>query len=100
MALDWEAAPVTAHAFFLPCVATQGPLDAKKASPGSAAGSLPAMLCQVCPFVVRITGNCPFTESLWAKPRLGVQNAKQSKNARGSWFSNCSDHVEPPSIVL
>ena len=98
--LDGDAPPVTAHAFFLPSVATQVPLDAKKDSPGSAAGSLPAMLCHVCPFVVRTTGNCPFTESLWAKPRVGVQKAKQSKNAAGSWFWNCCDHVVPPSVVL
>ena len=91
---------MTAHALFLPSVATQVPLDAKKDSPGSAAGSLPAMLSHVCPFVVRTTGNCPFTESLWAKPRVGVQKAKQSKNAAGSWFWNCSDHVVPPSVVL
>ena len=84
--LDGDAPPVTAHALFLPSVATQVPLDAKKDSPGSAAGSLPAMLSHVCPFVVRTTGNCPFTESLWAKPRVGVQKAKQSKNAAGSWF--------------
>src|SRR4051794_6414467 len=76
--LDGDAPPVTAHAFFLPCVATQVPLDAKKDSPGSAAGSLPAMLSHVSPFVVRTTGNCPLTESLCATPRVGVQKAKQS----------------------
>src|SRR4051812_17835925 len=76
--LDWVAPPETPHALFFPSVATQVPLDAKKDSPGSAAGSLPAMLCHVSPFVVRMTGNCPFTESLCAKPRVGVQKAKQS----------------------
>src|SRR3954452_9678893 len=83
---DWEAPPVTAHAFFLPSVATQVPLDAKKDSPGSAAGAFPAMLSHVSPFVVRTTGNCPFTESLWARPRVGVQKAKQSEIADGSWL--------------
>src|SRR3954453_3418416 len=76
--LDVDAPPVTAHALFLPSVATQVPLDAKKDSPGRAAGWLAAMLCHVWPSVVRIAGNCPFTESLWAKPRVGVLNAKQS----------------------
>src|SRR5437868_2463292 len=69
--------PVTTTVFRF-AVATQVPLDENSDSPGSAAGSLPAMLSHVCPFVVRTTGNCPFTESLWAKPRVGVQKAKQS----------------------
>ena len=77
---------MTAHALFFPSVATQVPLDAKKDSPGSAAGSLPAMLSHVCPFVVRTTGNCPFTESLWdceSNARLlGVEVEARHRHAR------------------
>src|SRR3954463_11171744 len=98
--LDGDAPPVTAHAFDLPSVATQGPLDAKNDSPGSAPGPVPAALFHVCPSVVRASGNCPFTESLCAMPRVGVQKAKQSKNAAGSWYWNCCVHVAPPSVVL
>src|SRR2546422_4203310 len=70
--------PVAIQAFLPPCVATQVPLAAKEASPGSAGGILAAMDCQVISSVVRISGNTPFTESLCATPRLGVQNARQS----------------------
>ena len=50
----------------------------KENSPGNAGGMLPAMLCHVVPSVVRRSGNTPFTESLCAIPRFGVQKAKQS----------------------
>ena len=50
----------------------------EEASPGKAGGMLLAMDSHVIPFVVRRSGNTPFTESLWAIPRLGVQNAMQS----------------------
>src|SRR6266540_602540 len=58
--------------------ATHVPLEANEDSPFSAGGRLLPMSCQVAPSVVRITGKRPFTESLCAMPRLGVQNAKQS----------------------
>src|SRR5919198_3442087 len=70
--------PVAIHALFPPWVATQVPLEANDASPGNAGGKLLLMSCQVIPSVVCRSGNLPFTESLCAMPRLGVQNAKQS----------------------
>src|SRR5713101_4808489 len=70
--------PVAIQAFDSPCVAMQVPLAANEASPGNAGGILAAMDCQVIPSVVRISGNTPFTESLWVMPRRGVQNEKQS----------------------
>src|SRR5213080_4636171 len=70
--------PVAIQAFLPPCVETQVPLDAKENSPGSASGMLLLMSCQVVPSVVRRSGNTPFTESLCAMPRCGVQNAKPS----------------------
>src|SRR5438445_7379641 len=70
--------PVAIHAFLPPCVVTQVPLDAKEASPGNAGGMLLLMSCHVVPSVVRRSGNTPFTESLCAMPRRGVQNAKPS----------------------
>src|SRR6266487_3992275 len=63
-------------AFLPPCVVTQVPLDAKENSPGNAGGILLLISCQVVPSVVRRSGNTPFTESLCAMPRSGVQNAK------------------------
>jgi len=72
------APPVQIHAFLPPCVVTQVPLDAKEVSPGNAAGILLLMSCQVVPSVVRRSGNTPFTESLCAIPRCGVQKAKPS----------------------
>src|SRR5439155_1679642 len=72
------ATPVTIHAFLPPCVVTQVPLDAKEPSPGSAGGILLLMSCHVIPSVVRRSGKTPFTESLCAIPRFGVQNAKPS----------------------
>src|SRR5689334_3072593 len=70
--------PVAIHAFFPPCVATHVPLDANDDSPGRAGGMLPLMLCHVSPSVVRRSGKTPFTESLCAMPRFGVQNPMQS----------------------
>src|SRR5437868_4117930 len=70
--------PVQIHAFFPPCVETQVPLDAKEASPGNAGGILLLISCHVVPSVVRRSGKTPFTESLCAMPRCGVQNAKPS----------------------
>src|SRR6202165_4325837 len=70
--------PVAIQAFLSPSVAAQVPLAANEASPDNAGGISAAMECQVIPFVVRISGNTPFTESLCVMPRLGVQNAKQS----------------------
>src|SRR4029077_1564222 len=70
--------PVQIHAFLPPCVETHVPLDAKENSPGSAGGILLLISCHVVPSVVRKSGNTPFTESLCAIPRCGVQNAKPS----------------------
>lgn len=70
--------PVAIQAFLPPCVATQVPLAANDASPGNAGGMLPLMSCYVIPSVVRRSGKIPFTESLCATPRIGVQKAKQS----------------------
>src|SRR5438132_194716 len=70
--------PVQIQAFLPPCVVTQVPLDAKENSPGNAGGILLLISCQVIPSVVRRSGNTPFTESLCAMPRIGVQNAKPS----------------------
>ena len=70
--------PVAIQAFLPPCVVTQVPLDAKENSPGNAGGMLLLISCQLIPSVVRRSGNTPFTESLCAMPRRGVQNAKQS----------------------
>src|SRR5579863_8130979 len=70
--------PVAIHAFLRPWVATQVPLDENDASPFSAGGILALMLFHVFPLVVRRSGNTPFTESLCAMPRFGVQKAKQS----------------------
>jgi len=70
--------PVAIHAFRSPSVVAQVPLAANETSPGNAAGIFAAIDCQVIPFVVRISGNTPFTESLCVIPRLGLQNAKQS----------------------
>ena len=67
--------PVQIQAFLPPCVVTQVPLDAKDASPGRASGILLLISCHVVPSVVRKSGNTPFTESLCAIPRCGVQNA-------------------------
>src|SRR6266478_5936882 len=72
------APPVAIQAFVLSCVVMQVPLAANEASPGNTGGILAAMDCQVIPSVVRIAGNTPFTESLCAMPRFGVQKAKQS----------------------
>src|SRR5438876_5697997 len=72
------APPVAIQAFLPPCVVTQVPLDAKENSPGNAGGILLLMSCQFIPSVVRRSGNTPFTESLCAMPRFGVQNAKPS----------------------
>src|SRR5437588_852874 len=66
------------HVFLPPCVVTQVPLDANENSPGNAGGILLLISCQVIPSVVRRSGNTPFTESLCAMPRSGVQNAKPS----------------------
>src|SRR6266404_9898556 len=71
------APPVAIQAFLPPCVVTQVPLDAKENSPGNAGGML-LISCQVVPSVVRRSGNTPFTESLCAMPRCGVQKAKPS----------------------
>ena len=49
-----------------------------EASPVIAGGILALMDCQETPLVVRRSGNTPFTESLCAMARSGVQNAKQS----------------------
>src|SRR5467141_1024993 len=70
--------PVAIQAFLPPWVVTQVPLDAKENSPGNAGGMLLLISCQVIPSVVRKSGNTPFTESLCAMPRCGVQNAKPS----------------------
>src|SRR6266498_368743 len=70
--------PVAIHAFLPPCVVTQVPLDANENSPGKAGGILLLISCQVVPSVVRRSGKTPFTESLCAMPRSGVQNAKPS----------------------
>src|SRR5438046_6661881 len=72
------APPVAIQAFLPPCVVTQVPLDAKENSPGNAGGMLLLISCQVIPSVVRRSGNTPFTGSLCAMPRCGVQNAKPS----------------------
>src|SRR6516225_2215029 len=69
--------PVAIQALCPPCVATHVPLAAKEPSPDKAGGMLLLMLCQVVPSVVRMSGKTPFTESLWAMPRFGVQKAKQ-----------------------
>src|SRR5437762_3537741 len=73
-----SAPPVQIQAFLPPCVETQVPLDAKENSPGNAGGILLLISCHVVPSVVRRSGNTPFTESLCAMPRCGVQNAKPS----------------------
>src|SRR6266436_929824 len=70
--------PVQIHAFRPPCVVTHVPLDANENSPGNAGGILLLISCHVVPSVVRRSGNTPFTESLCAMPRSGVQNAKPS----------------------
>ena len=70
--------PVAVHAFLPPWVVMQVPLAAKEASPGNAGGILPAIDCQVIPLSERRSGNTPFTESLCAMARRGVQKAKQS----------------------
>ena|SRR5438876_6162524 len=70
--------PVAIQAFLPPWVVMQVPLAANEASPASAGGMTSAMDCQVVPLVVRRSGNTPFTESLCAMPRRGVQNATQS----------------------
>src|SRR6476660_10022032 len=72
------APPVAIQAFLPPCVVTQVPLDAKEDSPGNAGGILLLISCHVVPSVVRRSGNTPFTESLCAMPRCGVQKAKPS----------------------
>src|SRR6266576_6101307 len=72
------APPVAIHAFLPPCVVTHVPLDAKENSPGNAGGILLLISCHVIPSIVRRSGNTPFTESLCAMPRFGVQNAKPS----------------------
>src|SRR5258708_35492157 len=72
------APPVAIQAFRPPCVVTQVPLEANENSPGNAGGILLLISCQVVPSVVRKSGNTPFTESLWAMPRSGVQNAMPS----------------------
>src|SRR6266567_3472487 len=92
--------PVAIQAFLPPCVVMQVPLDANENSPGNAGGILLLISCQVIPSVVRRSGNTPFTESLCAMPRSGVQNAKPSWKAFGFWFSNCIVQVAPPSTVL
>src|SRR5580704_18943459 len=76
--LAMVAPPVAIQAFPRPCVVTQVPLAANEASPVNAGGILALILFQVMPLVVRISGNTPFTESLCAMPRSGVQKAKQS----------------------
>src|ERR1700686_15637 len=70
--------PVATHAFSRPSVVTQVPLAANEASPVSAGGILALIDSHVVPLVVRRSGNTPFTESLCAMPRVGVQKAKQS----------------------
>src|SRR5579862_8448093 len=70
--------PVAIQAFSNPCVVMQVPLAANEASPDNAGGMLEAIDCHVTPFVVRMSGNTPFTESLCVIPRSGVQKAKQS----------------------
>src|ERR1700722_15792282 len=70
--------PVAIQAFRPPWVAMQVPLAEKDASPGRAGGMSGAIDCQFVPSVVRMSGNPPFTESLWVTPRRGVQKAKQS----------------------
>src|ERR1700720_3297659 len=61
--------PVAIHALVAPSVAIQVPLDENEASPFSAGGISLAMLFQVFPLIVRISGKTPFTESLCAIPR-------------------------------
>jgi hypothetical protein len=72
------APPVAIQAFWPPCVATHGPLDANENSPGNAGGKLALMSSQFAPSVIRRSGKTPFTASLCEMPRLGVQKAKQS----------------------
>ena len=72
------APPVAIQAFRPPCVVTQVPLEAKENSHGNAGGMLLLIFCQVIPLVVSRSGNTPFTESLCAMPRCGVQKAKPS----------------------
>src|ERR1700685_252005 len=76
--LAMVAPPVAIQALFSPRVVMQVPLAANEASPDNAGGILLAMLCQVVPSVVRISGKTPLTESLCGTPRSGVQKAKQS----------------------
>src|SRR5580658_5641641 len=76
--LAMVAPPVAIHALPRPSVVMQVPLAANEASPDNAGGMLLAILCQVVPLVVRISGNTPFTESLCVTPRFGLQKAKQS----------------------
>src|SRR5207247_6625598 len=71
--------PVAIQAFLPPCVATQVPLDAKENSPGNAGGILLLISCKVMQSVVRRSGNTPFTESLCAMPRSGVQDRKSTR---------------------
>src|SRR5277367_879523 len=70
--------PVAIQAFFPPWVVMQVPLAENDASPCNAGGILALISCQVVPSTVRISGKTPFTESLCAMPRFGVQKAKQS----------------------
>src|SRR6266404_2937272 len=94
--------PVTNHAFFFPCTATQVPLAANAPSPASDGGifSAPSSIQCAPPSLVAITRKWPSTGSLTAMPCCASQNAMQSKKAFGFVLVNCTDQCSPASLVL
>jgi hypothetical protein len=72
------APPVPTQAWSRPTAVMSVPLEAKPASPSSAAGMLAERSTQVWPSVMRRMGKTPFTESLKASARRGPKKAKPS----------------------